>query len=100
MAVIMFSPKLQAFSKVTLAKPWASDFAAAWAHPKHDNEAIAYDETYDMWVILDCCGDQYNFATLDEALSEFVSPEGHAMWEETRRCGQHWKPMYFAKANS
>ena len=82
---------------VKLANPWAQDFGRiAWMHPEHNNEALAYWQDGDCWVILDCCGDQSTYSDLPSALAEFTSPVGHMMWLDTRGCGQHEADRYFA----
>jgi hypothetical protein len=84
------------FKTVKLANPWAQDFGSiAWIHPEHDNEALAYWQDGDCWVILDCCGDQSTYSDLSSALTEFTSPVGHIMWLELKNCGQHKEDRYF-----
>ena len=69
------------FDKVILREPYSCDFGSCgWLHPRHKNECLVYDKHHKIWAILDCYGDVYSFPTLEEALKEFDSEEGHLTW--------------------
>ena len=95
-AMMMKTGPLADLEFVRLGGTYKEDFWAAYLHPVHNNEALAYDEVNDLWVILDCCGDITHYPSLSEALSEFLSPMGHSMWLELKECGQHREDRYFA----
>ena len=97
----MKSPKLtkeitvDVFEKITLREPYSCDFGShGWLHPRHKNECLVYDQHHKIWAILDCYGDVYSFPTLEDALKEFDSEEGHLTWLASK---EFWKSdFYFA----
>ena len=97
----MKTPKLtkeitvDVFEKITLREPYCCDFGShGWLHPRRKNECLVYDQHHKIWAILDCYGDVYSFLTLEEALKEFDSEEGHLTWLASK---DFWKSdFYFA----
>jgi hypothetical protein len=63
----------------------------AYKHPVHRNEALYLSDDLEKvpHFIRDCYGDWYLFSSLEEALTEFLSPAGHHMWVEALAAGHH-----------
>lgn len=85
---------------VKLKSPYSEDSTGfGLVHPVHRNEVIAFTnpEISRRFIIFDCCGDVYTFplsAPL-KAFEEFLSDEGHAMWEDTMNHNQGREDYYF-----
>jgi len=85
---------------VKLKSPYSDDTTGfGLVHPHHHNEVIAFSNP-DIgrgFIIFDCCGDVYPFplSPPKKAFEEFVSEEGHAMWEDAMNHNQGREDYYF-----
>lgn len=85
---------------VKLKSPYSDDTTGfGLVHPLHRNEVIAFTnpEISRRFIIFDCCGEVYTFPFSDwqKAFDEFLSEEGHAMWEDAMNHNQGREDYYF-----
>ena len=85
---------------VKLKSPYSDDTTGfGLVHPVHRNEVIAFTnpEISRRFIIFDCCGEVYTFPLSHprKAFEEFLSDEGHAMWEDAMNHNQGREDYYF-----
>ncbi|AII47400.1 hypothetical protein KR49_13475 [Synechococcus sp. KORDI-49] len=88
------------FDLVKLKSPYSDDTTGfGLVHPLHQNEVIAFSnpEIDRGFIIFDCCGDVHPFplSPPKKAFDEFLSEEGHAMWEDAMNHNQGREDYYF-----